>query len=213
MVSDAGSRYAEVKGPYNQRSVRERILALFMDNIGRIVAREQIQLVAGEGIENWHQRLSELRTDYGYTILTNRDRRDLRPGQYLMTSTDRRAIASRRVLPAPEVWLQVLISADHRCEWREDAEYCGLADGDIDPVGGGHVKLTPDHKTPHSMDPASDPYDPSHWQALCGRHQVTKKNFWDSSTGKFNYTAIIQAAPASAKRDVYELLREFFGDQ
>ena len=28
-----------------------------------------------------------------------------------------------------------------------------LRNGDIDPVGGGTVKLTPDHRTPHALHP------------------------------------------------------------
>jgi len=73
--SDRSSKkiYAEVRGPYLQRSIKGRIRALFLDNIGRVVTRDQIREVArdpetGREPENWHQRLSELRTDEGYTI-------------------------------------------------------------------------------------------------------------------------------------------------
>ena len=57
-----------------------------------------------------------------------------------------------------------------------------------------------------------DVHDPAAWQALCGRHQVVKKNFWDHSTGKLNVYAIVQAAPRKVKREIYEFLTEFFGD-
>jgi len=80
-------------------------------------------------------------------------------------------------------------------------------------VGGGTVKLTPDHKKPHSVDPSSDPEAPSMWDALCGRHQVMKKNFWDSSTGKMNYIAIVQAAPLEAKREMLVMLKAFFAEE
>jgi hypothetical protein len=73
------------------------------------------------------------------------------------------------------------------------------------------VKLTPDHKNPHSFDPNSDPNDPDQWQALCGRHQVTKKNYWDSMTGKLNVVAIVQHASVADKRAAFELLLEYFG--
>jgi hypothetical protein len=58
--------YGKVKGPYLQKSVKRRIEALFLDNVGRVLKREQIIQVAKDpntGIEpeNWHQRLSELR--------------------------------------------------------------------------------------------------------------------------------------------------------
>ena len=87
-----------------------------------------------------------------------------------------------------------------------------MQNGAIDSVGGGTVRLTPDHLTPHDMNPKSDPVDAAHWRALCGRHQVMKKNFWDDRTGKLNLYAIVQAASASEKKLVYQFLKEYFGD-
>jgi hypothetical protein len=113
--------------------------------------------------------------------------------------------------PTQQTWQQVLYRADHCCEWLEGSQKCGLRDGDSDPIGGGRVKLTPDHKRPHSVDPDADPKDPSQWQALCGRHQVVKKNYWDSMTGKLNTYAVVQAAPETEKRAVFLFLLEYFG--
>jgi len=67
--------YGKLKGEYVQKSVKKRIEALFLDNIGKVLTREQIIKAAtdpktGRQPENWHQRLSELRTDDGYTILS-----------------------------------------------------------------------------------------------------------------------------------------------
>lgn len=204
------------KGGYPKKSVRDRILAFFLDNLGRVATGAQIEEAArdpktGEAPENWHQRLSELRTDHGYTIYTNRDRADLKPSEYLMANDIRREIADKRIRPAAATWTQVLMRARNACEWTQgDGQICGLRAGEIDPVGGGTVKLTPDHRRPHSVDPASDPNDVSAWDALCGRHQVMKKNFWDSSTGKMNYVAIVQAAPLDAKREIWLMLNAFF---
>jgi hypothetical protein len=55
----------KVRGPYKQESVKKRIEALFRDNVGKVLTREQILIAARDpktGIdpENWHQRLSEL---------------------------------------------------------------------------------------------------------------------------------------------------------
>jgi hypothetical protein len=84
MVEDSksGKVYGTVRGPYRQRSVKRRIEALFLDKLGLVPTREQIieaacDPVTGKEPENWHQRLSELRTDDGYTILTWRNRGDL----------------------------------------------------------------------------------------------------------------------------------------
>ncbi len=204
------------KGKYVQKSIKQRIEALFLDNIGKILTREQIIEVAtdpktGKQPENWHQRLSELRTDEGYTILSWRNRGWLRVEEYLMTSSEKRPKAGKRVKPTKETWDKVLKRAKAACEWTEGGEYCGLKNGAIDPIGGGKVQLTADHKNPHSVKPDSDPTNPKQWQALCGRHQVMKKNYWDSSTGKMNMFAIIQSATKTEKTIVFKFLLDYFG--
>lgn len=128
-----------------------------------------------------------------------------------MPHTKKRLGAARRVKPRQQTWQQVLERADHRCEWLEEGQKCGLREGESDPIGGGRVKLTPDHKRPHSADPDADRKDASQWEALCGRHQVVKKNCWDSMTGKLNTYAVVQAAAKSEKRAVFLFLLEYFG--
>lgn len=213
----AEMEYAKIRRKYDQPSIKQRIEALFLDNIGRIVTREQIIEVArnpetGKEPENWHQRLSELRTDDGYTILSARDRTDLKVSEYLLLSAEKRKTAAKRVRPDRETWQLILDRASNSCEWAEGGRRCGLREGETDPVGGGTVRLTPDHKMPHSLDPNADPTNPGRWQALCGRHQVMKKNYWDDSTGWINVYAIVQAASEREKRRIYEFLREYFGD-
>jgi hypothetical protein len=218
MTHDSGDHeYAVVRGPYTQNSVRARIEAFFLENVGRVATREQIIEVAtdpktGRQPENWHQRLSELRIDYGYTILSWRNRGDLRVSEYLMPSAERRDTTGRRVRPTVEAWREALELAELRCAWEEDNQPCGLRQGDIDPVGGGTVRLTPDHRQPHSLNPNADPEDPSKWQPLCGRHQVMKKNYWDDETGWLNVIAIAQSASESEKRRLYEFLKSYFGE-
>lgn len=143
--------YGEFNGPYPQQSVKKRIEALFLDNLGKILDREQIQEAArdpktGKVPENWHQRLSELRTDDGYTILSRRNRGYLNIQEYVMPFPDKRSGAAKRVKPNDKTWLAVLEHADYQCEWDEGGQTCGLRDGEVDPVGGGRVKLTADHK-------------------------------------------------------------------
>lgn len=73
------------------------------------------------------------------------------------------------------------------------------------------TKLTADHKNPHSIKPDSDPKDTKQWQALCGRHQIMKKNYWDSNTGKMNIYAIIQSATKTEKAIAFKFLLDYFG--
>ena len=210
-------REAQVKRPYTQNSVRARIEAFFLDNLGKVATREQIIQVAtnpetGVEPENWHQRLSELRTDYGYTILSWRNRGDLRQSEYMMPNSERKTTPSKRMRPKAETWTTVLENAGNRCVWTEDGVICGLRQGDVDPVGGGTVRLTPDHKKPHSLHADIDPTDASKWQPLCGRHQVMKKNYWDDETGWLNVSAIVQSASERQKREVFDFLKRYFGD-
>ncbi len=205
-----------IVGSYAQTSIKGRIEAFFLENLGKVATRDQIIEVARQGgtedPENWHQRLSELRTDDGYTILSNRDDRRLRVGEYVMISADRRRGAGKRVLPTKETWKAVLHRAQSSCEWNEGNEHCGLKDGEVDPIGGGTVKLTPDHMTPHSINCESDRTNPEAWRALCGRHQVIKKNFWDNATGKLNVYAIVQSASRRDKEVVFEFLKKYFNE-
>jgi hypothetical protein len=208
--------YSADKSKYDQSSVSKRLEAFFVANVGLVVTREQIIAVArdpktGKEPENWHQRLSELRTDKGYTILSRRDWNALSSEEYCLASVEVREKAAKRVKPTSQCWKAVLKRANHKCEWHEDGLPCGLAEGAIDPIGGGTVKLTPDHKTPHSVKPDTDTEDPEAWQALCGRHQVMKKNFWDSASGKVNVIAILQAAGLEQKREALSFLEQFFG--
>ena len=213
--SQSPRRHARLKRKYAQKSVKARIRAFFLGNVGRVATREQIMKAATDPVtgrtpENWHQRLSELRTDEGYTILSWRNRGDLKVSEYLMPSARKRKLAGKRVKIHHDTWQEVLHRADYKCQWREGTETCGLRNGDIDPIGGGTVKLTPDHKRPHAIDPAADPKNPDAWQALCGRHQVVKKNYWDDTAGWLNVYAIVQAASEPEKRRVYEFLKKYF---
>ncbi|ESQ82084.1 hypothetical protein AEAC466_19395 [Asticcacaulis sp. AC466] len=209
--------YSSDTSTYTQKTVRLRLEALFLNNVGLVLTRDQILAAATDPVtqkepENWHQRLSELRTDSGYTILSWRDWNALKPQEYVLASVEKRDIAGKRVRPTTKTWAKVMARANSACEWKEDGQSCGLAQGAVDPIGGGTVKLTPDHVTPHSVDPNSDPENPDQWQALCGRHQVMKKNFWDGATGKVNVIAILQAAGTAQKKEALDFLKQFFGE-
>lgn len=211
-------RNAVVRGPYQQRSIKGRMEAFFLDNLGKVATREQLIEVATNPItgrvpENWHQRLSELRTDDGYTILSWRNRGNLRMSEYMMPNAEKRSTASRRSRPTAETWRRVLEVNNSACSWTEGGITCGLRQGDIDPVGGGTVRLTPDHKMPHSIHADTDALDHEKWQPLCGRHQVMKKNYWDDESGWLNVIAILQSASEEQKWEAYSFLQAYFNNQ
>ncbi len=203
------SRLNKVNKKYTQGSIRKRIEQFFLDNLGVIVTREQIQQVAtnpdtGVVPENWHQRLSELRTDLGYTVLSWRDTKDLTVSEYVMPNAEKRETAKSRKAINKKIKAD-LLKLNPICSHPD----CNLREGDIDPIGGGTVKLQVDHKTAHADNDQGE-HTLENFQLLCGRHNVIKKNFWDDQTGKINTVAILQAIPEKDKKLALTWLKGYF---
>lgn len=68
------------------KGARAKLRAHLLANIGRVMSSDELRDVAG-GISEWARRVRELRTEEGYQILTNNDRSDLKPGQYLLADS------------------------------------------------------------------------------------------------------------------------------
>ncbi len=193
-------------------SVKDRIRAFFVKNVGIVVTRQEIQVAATDPEtkrvpENWHQRLSELRVDEGYDILSNRDRDRLKPGQYLLeTPTPTRIAKPRARLRKAD--LKALFERDsYTCQWPD----CTLRKGQTDPVGGGRVVLTADHRSPHSLPNAKWTGTLEDWQTLCARHQQKKKNLIDDRTGRKNLRELVRNAKRTVKLQIFEDLTAYFG--
>ncbi|WP_180124754.1 HNH endonuclease [Rhodoferax sp. BLA1] len=65
------------------KGARAKLRAHFLANLGRVIEADELRSVAGN-ISEWARRIRELRTEEGYLILTNHDRAELKPGQYLL---------------------------------------------------------------------------------------------------------------------------------
>ncbi|MGF6180063.1 hypothetical protein ABIB42_001063 [Massilia sp. UYP32] len=207
----AREKLTSVSKAYQQRSISARLEAFFLDSVGLVVSNEHLKQVARDPItgnepENWHQRVSELRTDRGYTILTQRDDPSLKNGEYCLESTDRRETAKVRRAINKKI-KAALLELSPACVYPG----CNLREGERDPVGGGTVKLQVDHKTAHNHDDGGLNVL-GNYQLLCGRHNVTKKNLWDDQTGKLNIKAILQFIPHSDKVVAKEWLSNYFSE-
>jgi hypothetical protein len=103
---------------------RAKLHAHFLANLGRVIEAEELRLVAGN-ISEWARRIRELRTDDGYLILTNNDRADLKPGQYLLETAKPQPAFPRGI--SKETRAFVLDRNGFTCQM------CGAVAGEVHP--------------------------------------------------------------------------------
>jgi len=138
------------------RGARAKLRSYFLKNIGRVMGSYELQRVAG-GITEWARRVRELRTEEGYQILTNNDRSDLKPGQYLLL--DPKPIPAFGREMSKELRAFVLDRNGYTCQM------CGAAAGDPHPYD--HSRRTRLH-IGHIVDKSQGGTDdPSNLHAIC----------------------------------------------
>ena len=121
----------------SEKGSKVRILNYFLANVGKVLESRDIQDASGGAVE-WARRVRELRNEEGYQILSNKDRSDLKPGQYLLETVVRVPGFKREVSKETRAW--VLERNGYTCQM------CGLAAGDPDPLNPARtVRLTLGH--------------------------------------------------------------------
>jgi hypothetical protein len=73
----------KIKPPKKQGS-RAKLREFFLDNVGKVLNSDTLREIAGTS--EWGRRVRELRNEEGMNIVTHNDRRDLKPGQYLLVN-------------------------------------------------------------------------------------------------------------------------------
>ncbi len=111
---EAALRWNVAKEIRNKRiGVRDKILEYMRANVGRLVTGEELRYVAKDKTE-WARRVRELRTEYGWPIVTkNSGRPDLPIGTYLLEQ-DRQSPIHDRNIPDP-VRREVLRRDEYQC--------------------------------------------------------------------------------------------------
>ena len=102
-------------------SVRDKLLNFFRSNVGKNITGEELKYLAKDRSE-WARRVRELRTEFGWPIVTkNTGRPDLDVGVYLLEA-DRQSPEHDRLIPDP-VKRAVLRRDQHtctKCGWNHD---------------------------------------------------------------------------------------------
>jgi hypothetical protein len=107
-----------------RRGARDRLREHFLANIGRVMDADELRLIANNTAE-WGRRIRELRNEEGFQILTNNDRSDLKPGQYLLEDPKPRPAFAREI--SKEVRALVLDRNGFTCQM------CGAVAGEPHP--------------------------------------------------------------------------------
>ena len=120
-------------------AVRDKILKFFRSNVGKIVTGEELRYVAKDRTE-WARRVRELRTEYGWPIVTkNTGRPDLNVGVYLLEA-DRQSPEHDRYIP-DKIKREVLRRDAYQCQ------KCEWSYKEWNPYDPRHLELH--HIKPH----------------------------------------------------------------
>src|ERR1039458_2267815 len=183
---------------------KERIRQFFLANIGKIVTSNQIRDAIGTHVTEWARRVRELREDEHWPILTNNDRADLKPGQYLLKEKppDKPTVSFSRPISA-KLRAEVLDRNGFTCQM------CGLCPGDIDPSTGRKVRLHIGHIKDKSIGGEDEL---SNLRALCSTCNQGAKNITSVKPPAIWLLSQIRRAGQDEQKAVYDWLRAKFGE-
>jgi hypothetical protein len=144
---------------------RAKLRAFLLANVGRVLDSEELRAASGNKSE-WARRVRELRTEEGYRILTNNDRSDLKPGEYLLEDPKPAPAFARSV--SKETRAFVLDRNGYTCQM------CGAGAGEPHPYDPSRrTRLQIGHVIDKSMG-GSD--EPSNLRAVCSVCNEGAKN-------------------------------------
>lgn len=140
-----------------KQGARARLREFFLANIGKVLTSKQLRDAAGTDVSEWARRVRELKQVEGYQILTNNDRADLKPGQYLLLDPKPQPVFDTGI--SKETRAFVLDRNGNTCQ------SCGAAAGELHPFDPGRrVRLHMGHVLDKSRGGTDDA---ANLRALC----------------------------------------------
>ncbi len=175
------------------------ILDYLLAHKGQVVSSKELQEASG-GASEWARRVRELRDEQGYDILSHKDQSDLKPGEYILSSTKRRPAFKRGI--SKETRAIVLERNGYTCQM------CGCAAGDPDPYNSNRtIRLT----IGHIVDKSKGGEDiPSNLRAVCSNCNEGLQNAAPIKPDRLQLLAQIRRATIDDQKVVLDwLLRKF----
>jgi 5-methylcytosine-specific restriction endonuclease McrA len=181
-----------------QPGAKSKLLKHFLANIGRVMDSAELAPIGGSS--EWARRTRELRDEQGYQILTHNDRADLKVGQYVMISDERKASAERAI--SKETRAKVLETYGSVCY------SCGAIAGEPHPANGKSTVLHMGHLLPKSRG-GTDTVP--NLRPICMVCNTGAANISAELPTFKRLIAEVRKAPKTDQEEVFRWLRDKFG--
>lgn len=180
-------------------SARDNLREYFLAHVGEILNADELRTVSGN-ISEWARRVRELRDEEGFQILTNNDRSDLKPGQYILLNAKPVPAFERSI--SKEVRALVLDRNGFTCQM------CGAVAGESHPYDTS--KKTRLH-IGHVIDKShGGTDDPANLKAQCSVCNEGAANITPERPTSLKLLTQLRRAKASDQLDVLRwLIRKF----
>lgn len=166
--------------------------------MGKVLKTGQIRKVAG--ISEYARRIRELRDEEGFQIKTHIDRADLKPGQYILETLERKPVIARTI--SPQLRNEILERNGFTCQ------LCGAGPGEPDPFNPNRkVRLHIDHITPVSQGGRGDK---DNLRVLCSACNQGRSNVQSPTETALNIVAKIRKLSKSEQKEIFEILKRKF---
>jgi len=187
--------------PDKRNNARQQILDYLLAHLGMVIDGSELRTASGN-ISEWARRVRELRSEFGYQILTDKDRHDLKPGQYLLETDERLPVTPRNI--SKETRAFVLERDGHTCQ------LCGMAAGDPDPFDPTRVvRLTLGHIVEKSKGGVDTP---DNLRAVCNNCNEGLQNAAPPLPDRIHLLALIRRATIDDQRAILVWLKQKFGN-
>lgn len=177
---------------------RDRIRDFFIANVGKVLTTQKIRKVGG--ISEYARRIRELRDEEGFQIKSHVDRADLKPGEYILETLERKLVIARTI--SPQLRNEILERNGFSCQ------LCGAGPGDPDPFNPNRkVRLHVDHIKPLSQGGRDNK---NNLRVLCSACNQGRSNIQPPSETALNIIAKIRKLPKSEQKEIYNMLKRKF---